>query len=82
MQLNTVYYPDAGKDWRQDIEDAAALLIADYRRFTDWQCALAAYNDGSGNVHQWILGNKPMPAETQKYVRDIIADVPVPGRIL
>ncbi len=88
MQLNPVYFPGAGVSAEQDIERAAAFLAGLYARFSDWQVALAAYNWGGGNVHhefalnadRYILADMPM--ETQNYVRQICADVPVPGVLL
>jgi hypothetical protein len=47
--------------------------------FTDWTLALAAYNDGQGNVRAYLAGNRALPAETLNYVSDVLADVPVPG---
>lgn len=84
MQLNTAYYPNAGKDTNQDIKDAAALLRQDYTRFNDWQLAVAAYNWGPGNVHKWLLQGadpKGLPQETFNYVADVNTDVPIDGRI-
>lgn len=82
MQLNPRYYPDAGKDWRADIVSAADLLKSDYHRFTDWQLAIASYNDGAGNVDMYVKGERPLPAETMTYVSQVVADVPVPGVII
>jgi soluble lytic murein transglycosylase-like protein len=82
MQLEILYHPNAGKDWRQDIEEAAQELSGDFKRFIDWQVAVGAYNDGGGNMHQWMLGKREMPQETQDYVSQIIADVPEPGCII
>ena len=88
MQLNPVYYPNAGQSPDNDIETAAKLLKSLYDRFGDWQVAVAAYNWGGGNVHHefvaaadtYILAD--MPAETQNYVRQIVGDVPVPGALV
>jgi soluble lytic murein transglycosylase-like protein len=85
LQLNPEYFPNAGISPDNDIETAAQLLVALYARFKDWQIVLAAYNWGGGNVHhaatinahQYLL--REMPTETQNYVREILADVPVPG---
>jgi soluble lytic murein transglycosylase-like protein len=88
MQLNPEYFPDAGKDPKADINSAGQLLQSLYGRFNDWQVALAAYNWGGGNEHhQWMAdGRKYLladcPPETQAYVTQIIADVPVPGSLL
>jgi hypothetical protein len=67
---------------------AAGLLTSLYRRFNDWQVALAAYNWGGGNEHHaWVAHGDTYdltdcPPETQRYVRAIIADVPVPGALI
>jgi soluble lytic murein transglycosylase-like protein len=82
MQLNPVYYPQAGQHWYQDIQWAAELLADHYKRFQDWQVALAAYNDGAGNIDLWLKGDRPLPLETSNYVGQIVADVPVPGAIV
>lgn len=85
MQLNPQYFPQAGQDPTADIHSAGALLKSLFERFGDWQVALAAYNWGGGNVHhQWVSdGDKYVladcPQETQNYVKQIVADVPVPG---
>jgi soluble lytic murein transglycosylase-like protein len=88
MQLNPKYFPNAGISPDADIEDAAQLLESLYVRFNDWQVAIAAYNWGGGNVHHeyavnadhYILAD--MPGETQRYVKQVCADVPVPGVLL
>jgi membrane-bound lytic murein transglycosylase D len=87
-QLNPVYYPNAGKDPRADIDTAGSLLSSLYGRFADWQVALAAYNWGGGNVHRdytkdndtYVLTDYPQ--ETVKYVTEIVSDVPVPGSLI
>lgn len=85
MQLLPKFFPGAGVSPAADIYAAAGLLADLYDRFHDWQIALAAYNWGQGNVHheyakdahQYILAD--MPGETQNYVKQITADVPIPG---
>ena len=79
MQLNPVYFPDAGKNWQQDVLWAGDLLSSNHKRFQDWQCALAAYNDGGGNIAAWLAGERALPLQTSNYVGQIIADDPVPG---
>lgn len=88
MQLNPVYYPHAGESAIADIQSAAELLVSLFDRFKDWQVSVAAYNWGGGNVHheyakdadKYVLGD--MPTQTQNYVRDVFADVPLPGALL
>jgi membrane-bound lytic murein transglycosylase D len=88
MQLNPTYYPNAGKSPDNDIETAAQLLRSLYDRFNDWQVAVAAYNWGGGNVHHEFVASADtyiladMPAETQKYVREIVNDVPIDGALV
>lgn len=64
---------------RQQIDQAAQLLAGLFTHFGDWTLAVAAYNDGQGNVDQYVAGNRPLPAETQAYVSQVTADVPLPG---
>lgn len=86
-QLNPDYFPDAGKNPAADIHTAAYLLAQLCDRFHDWQVALAAYNWGEGNVHhQWVSDHEhyllaDCPPETQRYVKAILADVPVAGAL-
>ncbi len=88
MQLNPVYYPAAGQDPTADIETAAELLASLYARFADWQAAVAAYNWGGGNVHHEYIVDRDryfladMPEETQRYVKAIVADVPITGSLI
>jgi len=84
FQLMPKYFPNAGASIAADCRSAAQLLANLYKRFGDWQVALAAYNWGQGNVHHEMASDgvpelADMPAETQNYVRDILAHVPVPG---
>jgi membrane-bound lytic murein transglycosylase D len=75
-------------DTMAQIKESAQLLSAMHQRFGDWQVAVAAYNWGGGNVHhewamdadEYILAD--MPPQTQKYVREVFADVPLPGALL
>lgn len=84
MQLEPAYYmsvnvpvPFSDSDVQAQIEDAAKEFVHLYQRFSDWKLAVAAYNAGEGNVHKY--GGVPPFTETQKYVADILADVPALG---
>lgn len=72
--------PFDDQDTTDQINAAAAYLAQQYRTFGDWGLALAAYNAGPGNVKKY--GDIPPFAETQNYVSQILADVPVPGASL
>ena len=85
MQLMPQYWPGAGVSPEKDIDDAGRFLSGLFTRFEDWQVALAAYNWGPGNVHKCLMsgqGIAAFPEETQKYVVEINADVPVPGSLV
>lgn len=85
MQLLPQYFPGAGQSPQADIDTAGKFLSELDDRFHDWTVAVAAYNWGGGNVHheyamdanKYVLAD--MPTETQNYVRDVFADVPVTG---
>jgi soluble lytic murein transglycosylase-like protein len=79
MQLMPQFFPGAGVSVIADIDTAADLLASLYRRFQDWQTAVAAYNDGGGNVDKVLKGERQMPLETRNYVAQVFADVTVPG---
>lgn len=61
-------------------------LDAMFRKYGDRTTALMAYNWGPGNVDKWLKSGadpKKVPAETRKYVRNILEDKaspPVPER--
>jgi soluble lytic murein transglycosylase-like protein len=85
MQLMPQFFAGAGGDPRHDIDTAGSYLANLHARFGDWQLALAAYNWGPGHVNQCVRddqGIDQMPTETQNYVTEICADVPVPGSLL
>ena len=82
MQLLPQYFPGAGLDPVKDISTAAVYLASLYRRFKDWQLALAAYDWGPGDLSKWQKSQgtfATLPKETRDYVTEIIADVPVEG---
>ena len=87
MQLMPQYFPDAGKSIVNDINIAGQLLANLYRRFSDWQLAVAAYNWGQGNVHHAIVTEgeptlADLPPETVKYVTQVFGDVPIEGALV
>jgi soluble lytic murein transglycosylase-like protein len=82
MQLEPQFWPTAGVSPETDIDNAGRFLSNLYQRFKDWQIALAAYNWGPHNVYNALEGGPSLdklPHETQNYVTQIVADVPVPG---
>jgi Transglycosylase SLT domain len=56
-------------DPSQAIPKSAELLRDLNREFGNLGLAAAAYNAGSGRVHDWLAGRKPLPGETIAYVR-------------
>lgn len=83
MQLMPEYFPGAGENAVQDIATAGAYLAKLYQEFGDWQVATAAYNDGPGNLAKYEAGTlTTLPLETQNYVADVFADVPVAGSLI
>ena len=85
MQLMPQFFPSAGINPATDIDSAGCMLANLHVRFGDWQIALAAYNWGGGDVHHAAMMDagkyelKDMPQETQNYVTQIVADVPIQG---
>ena len=86
LQLMPAYFPVVNSprpysaaDTTQQIATAAAQMASLYNQFGDWGLALAAYNDGAGNVNSYLAGNRALPDETVNYVSAILADVPIPG---
>jgi soluble lytic murein transglycosylase-like protein len=71
--------PFTPQDTGAQIQQAAVELSRLYRHYQDWGLALAAYNDGQGNVDSYVAGNRALPAETLTYVSAVLADVPVSG---
>jgi len=73
----TVPIPFNASDTQQQISDAAAYMARLYAQFADWGLALAAYDDGPGNVQKYLAGQRALPTETQNYVAQILTDVPL-----
>lgn len=87
MQLEPAYFPSvrvqrpySDSDTLAQIDEAARELQRLYGHFTDWQLSVAAYNDGQGNVDKYVAGTRPLPSETNTYVAQVFADVPVSAR--
>lgn len=81
MQLMPGIFPGAGKDWRADVATAGEELARLYHHFQDWTLAVAAYNDGQGNLQAYLDGTRTLPLETQNYVAEVFADVPQSGAL-
>lgn len=60
-------------DPTQAIPAAAKYLKALHNEFGNWEDAIAAYNWGAGNMHQWLAKEEPgeLPQETTDYIRKI-----------
>lgn len=71
--------PFTPEDTGAQIQEAAGEIARLYRRYRDWGIALAAYNDGQGNIDKYLAGNRALPAETVSYVSEILTDVPLIG---
>jgi soluble lytic murein transglycosylase-like protein len=89
MQLMPQYFntvrvavPFQPADTVAQIQQAAQLLVGLMNHFNDWTLAVAAYNDGQGNIDQYVAGTRALPAETSNYVADVLADVPLNGATL
>ena len=78
MQLLPTTASDLGvdpSDLQGNIDGGAAYLAQQLKRFGDVRLALAAYNAGPGAVQRY--GGVPPYAETQSYVRAILARLAV-----
>lgn len=76
MQIVPKYHPDVNPyDPAASIDYAGKYLSQLYKQFGSWDMAVAAYNAGPGNVQKY--GGIPPFTETQNYVAQIFADVPV-----
>ena len=71
--------PFTDDDVGDQIEEAARFLTSLYQSTHDWTLAVAAYNSGLGAVRKYS-GIPPYP-ETQEYVAQITADVPLQGEV-
>lgn len=84
MQLEPSSFPgkNVGANWQADVQWAGAYLVQLFDQFQDWQVAVAAYNDGPGNIDAYLAGSRSLPLETQQYVADVIGDVPLAGSLV
>lgn len=76
VQRPTPFTPD---DTGAQIQEAAGELSRLYAHFQDWGLAVAAYNDGQGNIDAYVAGARQLPSETVNYVSEVLADVPITG---
>jgi len=63
-------------DALENLDGGARYLSQQYARFGTWELALAAYNAGPGAVKKY--DGIPPYAETEEYVKKIMADVFIP----
>jgi len=84
LQLEPQYFttvrvpvPFTAADTQAQITEAGKEMARLYNAFADWGLALAAYNDGEGNVKDYLAGVRALPQETQNYVAQVLGDVPV-----
>ena len=76
MQMEPVFFPHVDLlDVSASIDAAGKYLANLHRQFGDWRLAVAAYNAGPGNVRKY--DGIPPFHETQDYVAQVFADVPV-----
>jgi soluble lytic murein transglycosylase-like protein len=71
--------PFTAADTQAQITEAGKEMARLYAAFADWGLALAAYNDGESNVKDYLAGLRALPSETQNYVAEVLADVPLPS---
>jgi soluble lytic murein transglycosylase-like protein len=83
MQLEPQYFasvrrpiPFSDSDTLDQIAEAAQELARLHGVFNSWQWAVAAYNDGQGNIQQVLAGNRSLPVETSDYLSAVFGDVP------
>lgn len=84
LQLEPQYFttvrvpvPFTAADTTAQISEAGQEMQRLFNAFADWGLALAAYNDGEQNVKDYLAGVRALPQETQTYVAQVLADVPV-----
>lgn len=83
MQLMPNVFKGAGQDPIKDMETAATELQRLFKVFGTWEAALAAYNDGQGNIESLLTtgkrknGQSGLPAETANYIANVIGPTPI-----
>ena len=78
LNLANTPFKDDRRDIVRSTEAALDLMQELYTKYGDWHLALAAYNWGPGNMARYLAGALPaLPAETEKYSRQILADVSI-----
>lgn len=86
LQLEPEYFasvrapiPFSTSDTQNQINEAAGEMKRLFQVYGDWGLALAAYNDGEGNVNKFLNGTRLLPQQTKDYFTQILADVPLPS---
>jgi len=76
MQIVPKFHPGVdATNAVESIQYAGRYVRGLYDMFGTWSLALAAYNWGPGNLRRWQNNKAKMPAETEKYVSDILTDI-------
>jgi hypothetical protein len=81
MQVSAAAAFDVGGGDRFDLDQNRALgrayLARMYRRYGNWQDAVAAYNWGPGNVDAWIVGGRAadkLPLAVERYRNRVLRE--------
>jgi len=65
--------PEQLRDPRINLQTAQRYLSDLLRKYRgSMYLALAAYNDGPGNVDKWLRGERELPASTRRYVSNVL----------
>lgn len=76
MQLMPGTARDLGidpRDVNQNIHGGMRYLSEQFKKYGNWDMALAAYNAGPGRVDRVLAGNGVLPSETRNYVPAVMA---------
>jgi hypothetical protein len=86
MQVSAAAAFDVGGGDRFDLAENRALgrayLARMYRRYGNWQDAIAAYNWGPGNLDAWIIGGRAadkLPLEVERYRNRVVREAVFAG---